>query len=335
MVRMAVLGCGRIGQMHAQNILKHPETSLRGVFDIDDNSASAIAKKLSVKKITSVNEVFESDEIDAVLVASATSTHADYIEMAIRYGKPILCEKPIDLDLNRVNKLAEIVERSSVLIQIGFNRRFDPGHRSAKMALSNGEIGDLHQVIITSRDPEMPPFSYYKDAGGLMRDMTIHDFDLARFMLGSEPVEVFAVAGGLIDPEMMEDLDDHDSAMIIMKTEEGKQCLINNSRIAVYGYDQRVELLGTKGMIQSNNKKPTEILRFTKNSVEVGEPYQYFFLERYAESFMAEITAFVESLKENKPAAVSFNDGHKALILAEAAYLSLKQRRLVKIEEVI
>ena len=335
MVRMAVLGCGRIGQMHARNIVQHPETSLSAVFDVNAASATEVAEKYSARKIHNISEIFESNEIEAVLVASATATHADYIEMAIQSGKPVLCEKPIDLDLDRVNKTAELVRDTSVLVQIGFNRRFDPGHQSAKKALADGDIGDLHQVIITSRDPEMPPDTYYKEAGGLMRDMTIHDFDLARFMLESEPTEVFAVAGGLINPKLMGALNDHDSAMIVLRTEDGKQCFINNSRTAVYGYDQRVELLGTKGMIQSNNRKPHEMVRFSRDNVEVAEPYQFFFLERYSESFMAEITAFVKSVKENKPAEVSFEDGHKALILAEAAYLSLKERRLVKIEEVL
>ncbi len=335
MLRMAVLGCGRIGQMHARNIAQHPETSLSAVFDVNDTSATEVAEKYSARKIHNISEIFESNEIEAILVASATATHADYIEMAIQSGKPVLCEKPIDLDLDRVNKTAELVRDTSVLIQIGFNRRFDPGHQSAKKALADGDIGDLHQVIITSRDPEMPSDKYYKEAGGLMRDMTIHDFDLARFMLESEPTEVFAVAGGLINPKLMGALNDHDSAMIVLRTEDGKQCFINNSRTAVYGYDQRVELLGTKGMIQSNNRKPHEMVRFSRDNVEVAEPYQFFFLERYSDSFMAEITAFVKSVKENKPAEVSFEDGHKALILAEAAYLSLQERRLVKIEEVL
>jgi myo-inositol 2-dehydrogenase/D-chiro-inositol 1-dehydrogenase len=334
MLRVAVLGCGRIGKMHARNIKAHSETSLVAVYDINAKSAASVAEDCSTQSIDNIDEIFESDKIDALLVASSTATHADYIERAVQNGKPVLCEKPIDLSLNRVNRTAEIIKNTKVQVQLGFNRRFDPGHQAAKKAVVEGKIGDLHQVIITSRDPEMPPRSYYEDAGGLLRDMTIHDFDLARFMLDDEPVDVFAVAGGLIDPALMNDLGDHDSAMIVMRTEDGKQCFINNSRTAVYGYDQRVELLGTNGMVQSNNRKPHEMQTFSKKASAISEPYQFFFLERYSESFMAEISSFVDSIRNDKPAKVGFEDGRKALILAEAAYISLEEKRLVKVTEV-
>ena len=198
------------------------------VYDIDAAAAAAVAEREGARVAASAQEILASAEVDAVLIATATPTHADYIEMAVEAGKPALCEKPIDLDLARVEACRARIAGSSVPVQIGFNRRFDPGHRAARNAVLAGDIGDLHQVIITSRDPELPPRAYLEAAGGLFRDMTIHDFDLARFLLGEEPVEVFAVAGALIDPALGAALNEVDSAMIVMRTASGKQCHINN-----------------------------------------------------------------------------------------------------------
>ncbi len=332
-MRMAVIGCGRIGRMHAANIRLHPETDLAMVFDEHAPSAEATAAENGCVMAASADDVFASPDIDAVLVASITATHADYIERAVAAGKPVLCEKPIDLDLDRVNSCAKRIAGSGVPVQIGFNRRFDPGHRAARDAAANGEIGMLHQVIITSRDPGMPPRSYYESAGGLLRDMTIHDFDLARFMLGDEPTEVMAVAGRLIDPALMDELDDHDTAMIILRTADGKQCHINNSRTSTYGYDQRVELLGSKGMVTSGNRKPHEARRYSGSAVEAATPYLDFFIERYQEAFMAEIGAFARAVRDGAPPEVGFEDGRRALVLAEAAYRSIAERRSVMVSE--
>ncbi|MDB4830378.1 inositol 2-dehydrogenase [Paracoccaceae bacterium] len=334
MLNIAVLGCGRIGRMHADNIARHADAELAMVYDVHLLSASAVAEQHGVPAASSPQDIFSSGHVDAVLVATTTETHADFIEMAVAAGKPVLCEKPIDLSLARVNACAERISGSDVLIQLGFNRRFDPGHRAARQGLLNGDIGDLHQVIITSRDPEMPPRSYYESAGGLLRDMTIHDFDLARFILGETPTEVMAMGGRLIDPALMEELDDLDSAMIVMRTADGKQCQINNSRTAVYGYDQRLELLGSTGMLISDNRKRYELRRYSAQESETSQPYLHFFLERYHEAFMAEIAAFVEAVKNHKPAEVGFEDGRQALLLAEAAYLSIFEKRLVQVEEV-
>lgn len=334
MLRIAVLGCGRIGQMHADNVHRHPKSTLAAVFDVYQPAAEAVSKRLGVPVAATAEEIFKNPEIDAVLVATATPTHADYIEQAVAAGKPILCEKPIDLDLARVEECKRRIEGKNGFIQLGFNRRFDPGHRGACRSKDAGEIGDLHQVIITSRDPALPPVDYLKAAGGLFRDMTIHDFDLARFMLGEDPTEVYAIADALIDPELGAELNEVDTAMIIMKTASGKQCHINNSRTAVYGYDQRVELLGTSGMVISDNRKPHEVKKYSANAVEVSEPYQFFFLERYNEAFMASIDSFVDSIEAGRPPEVGFEDGRQALILAEAAYLSLKEKRVVLVSEI-
>lgn len=320
--------------MHAANVARHPRAKLVAVYDVNAQAAATVAQALGVKAADSAAEVFADVNVDAVLIATATPTHADYIEMAIAAGKAVLCEKPIDLNLARVNACAAKIGNTSIPIQLGFNRRYDPGHAAARSAMLAGDIGDLHQVIITSRDPAIPPRAYLEAAGGLFRDMTIHDFDLARFMLGEEPTEVFAVGGALIDPALGAALNEVDSAMFILRTASGKQCHINNSRTAVYGYDQRVELMGSNGMIISDNRKPHEMRRYSAKAVESSEPYQFFFLERYNEAFMAEIDGFVDCVEKGATPLASFEDGRRALILAEAAYLSMKERRLVQVSEV-
>lgn len=334
MVRIAVLGCGRIGRMHAANVAAHPKAALAGVYDVDAAAAADVAAAHGVRAAGSAAELLASAEVDAVLIATATPTHADYIEAAVAAGKAALCEKPIDLDLARVERCRAAIAGTTTPVQLGFNRRFDPGHRAARAAVAAGEIGELHQVVITSRDPEMPPRSYYEVAGGLLRDMTIHDFDLARFMLGDEPVEVVAMAGGMIDPALMGALGDVDTAMILMRTADGKQCHINNSRTAVYGYDQRVELLGTRGMVQSGNRRPHEATRFGPAATGAGEPYLFFFIERYVEAFRAELDAFIACVETGAQPEVGFEDGRRALILAEAAYRSIAERRLVRVDEI-
>ncbi len=334
MLRIAVLGCGRIGQMHAANVARHPRAELACVYDVHQPSAERVAKAQGVVAAASAEEVFGSDNVDAVLIATATPTHADYIETAIAAGKAVLCEKPIDLSLARVDACAKKIRGTSIPIQLGFNRRYDPGHSAARKAMLAGDIGELHQVVITSRDPALPPRAYLEAAGGLFRDMTIHDFDLARFMLGEEPTEVFALANALIDPALGAELNEVDSAMIVLRTASSKQCHINNSRTAVYGYDQRVELMGSEGMLVSDNRKPHELRRYTAMTVEAGEPYQLFFLERYLEAFMAEIDGFVDCVEKGAAPLATFEDGRRALVLAEAAYLSMREKRLVQVSEV-
>jgi myo-inositol 2-dehydrogenase/D-chiro-inositol 1-dehydrogenase len=320
--------------MHAANVSRHARTSLAMVYDIDAGAAGEVAANLGVRVARTSDEVFDSGDVDAVLVATATPTHADYIERAVAAGKPVLCEKPIDLDLARVDLCGGRIAGSRVPVQIGFNRRFDPGHRAAREAVAAGEIGTLHQVIITSRDPALPPVAYLRQAGGLFRDMTIHDFDLARFMLGEEPEEVFALAGALVNPDLGKELGEVDSAMFVLRTASGKQCHINNIRCAVYGYDQRVELVGQSGMVLSDNRKPHEVRRFLAQRTEAAEPYLLFFLERYSEAFMAEIDAFVDTVERGGTASPGFEDGRRALILAEAAYVSLREERIVRVAEI-
>ncbi|MDQ6436396.1 inositol 2-dehydrogenase [Mesorhizobium sp. LHD-90] len=334
MVGIAVLGCGRIGRMHAQNIASHPRASLAGVFDVNRAAAEDVANKLDAKVYESAEAVLASTDVDAVLIATSTPTHADLLEQAVAASKPVLCEKPIDLSLERVNACAKAIAGSDIPIMLGFVRRFDPGHRAVRDAVRAGDIGDLHQVVITSRDPGMPPVSYAEASGGIFRDMTIHDFDMARFILDEEVTEVFATGSRLVDPPLMKRLNDYDTVSVILKTASGKQCIINNSRQAVYGYDQRVEALGTAGMASSENRRPNMMTLHRADFTGRGAPLLNFFINRYVEAFTAEIGAFVDAVETGAAPEVGFEDGRQALILAEAAIVSAAQGRSVKISEI-
>jgi myo-inositol 2-dehydrogenase / D-chiro-inositol 1-dehydrogenase len=334
MIRIAVLGCGRIGVMHAANIAAHPRATLAGVFDIHGPAAEAVAAKTGAKVFPSADAVFASRDVDAVLIATATDTHADLLELAVAAGKPILCEKPIDLSLARVNQCAAKISESAVPIQMGFVRRFDPGHAAVRKAIESGDIGDLHQVVITSRDPGLAPEAYLKVSGGILRDMTIHDLDMARFILGEEVTAVFATGSRLVDPGLMEKLGDHDTVTVVLTTDTGRQAIITNSRRATYGYDQRVEALGTKGMAISENRRPHEMTLHTAEFTERAEPLLNFFIERYREAFDAEISEFVEAVEQKRAPSVGFEDGRLALVLAEAALKSIAERRVVAVKEI-
>ena len=331
MIRFALLGCGRIGKMHARGLVQAQGASLEIVFDPVVEAAREVATSLGCRLAKTADEAIEA--ADAVLIATSTPTHADLIERAARAGRAIFCEKPIDLAIERVERCREEVGRYNVPIQIGFNRRFDPGHRAARDAARAGDIGTLQQVVITSRDPGFAPRSYIRDSGGIFRDMTIHDFDLARFMLDEEPIEVFAAGAALIDPTIATEFDDVDNAMVIMRTAGGKLCHINNSRSASYGYDQRVELFGSAGMVISDNKRTHELQRFSKVSTGASEPYLNFFVERYAEAFALEIASFVKSVATRSPCEVTFDDGYQALLLAEAAIRSIKSGAFEKVPQ--
>ena len=334
MIRIAVLGCGRIGVMHAANIAAHPRARLAGVQDINVAAAEKTAAATGAPVFASAAEIFASPDVDAVLIATATDTHADLLEQSVAAGKPVLCEKPIDLSLARVNRCAEKIRGTKLPIQIGFVRRFDPGHRAVHNAVRAGEIGELHQVLVTSRDPGLAPEAYLKVSGGILRDMTIHDFDMARFILGEEPETVFAVGARLVDPALMQRLGDHDTITVVMTTASGKQALIMNSREALYGYDQRVEAFGSKGMAVSENRRPHLMLMSGKGFTDRAAPLLDFFIERYREAFDAEIDAFVDAIEKERPADVGFEDGRRALTLAEAAIKSIGEGRAVKVSEV-
>lgn len=334
MIGIAVLGTGRIGRMHADNIAAHPRARLAGVYDIHAPSAAEVAGKLGVPQFDSVQAVLASDEVSAVLIASSTATHADLIEQAVEAGKAILCEKPIDLSLDRVNACAAKIAGTSLPIMLGFVRRFDSGHAGVRKAIESGQIGELHQVTITSRDPGMAPDAYIEASGGIFRDMTIHDFDMARFILGEKVTEVTATGSRLVDPALMQRCDDFDTVTVVLRTASGKQAIITNSRRAVYGYDQRVEAFGSAGMVISENRTLDHVRLYGAEFTDRAAPLKNFFIDRYADAFAAEISAFVDAIEQGKPVPVGFEDGRQALLLAEAAILSAAECRTVATREI-
>lgn len=331
-IKFALLGCGRIGVLHARNVAKADGARLETVFDPNTTAAEAVARVHGCGVSASVEDAI--GKADAVLIATSTATHADLIELAAKAGKPILCEKPIDLSLDRVRACRKAIEGYNVPIQIGFNRRFDPGHRAARNACAAGKIGKLEQVVITSRDPGMPPRGYTAVSGGIFRDMTIHDFDVARFMLDDEPTEVLAIGSALVDPTIASDFGDFDSIMVVMRTTDGKLCHINNSRRSAFGYDQRIELFGSEGMVISDNKKAHELKFFGSTTTDAAEPYLNFFIERYAEAYEAEIAAFIATIRDGRPIQATFDDGYRALVLAEAAIESAKTGKKVEVRNI-
>lgn len=331
MLRFALFGAGRIGRMHADNLVRHPKAELAYVYDVAGEAAKACATRHGAKVASGIEQALGDKSVDAVLIASSTDTHIDLIQASVEAGKAVLCEKPIDLDIGRVDACWQRIKERDPKVMIGFNRRFDPSFKAVHDAIRAGEIGDLRQVIITSRDPEVPPVAYMQVAGGLLRDMTIHDFDLSRYLLGEEPVKVACFAQALIAQEV-KDLNDHDTAMIILETASGRQCCINNYRRAVYGYDQRIEAIGETGMLKAENRRPNTLERWDEAATEQKAPILYFFIERYQEAYNAEIQAFVDAVETGKPMPVGFEDGRKALLLANAAYRSLASGRAEAVE---
>jgi myo-inositol 2-dehydrogenase/D-chiro-inositol 1-dehydrogenase len=333
-VRVAVIGAGRIGKIHIENLSRIPAVELAYVVDVQLDMVKEWAKNLKIEKIVADPQIAINDRnVDAVIICSPTDTHADLIVKASEAGKDIFCEKPIDKDLNKIKKALKAVKEHGVKLQIGFNRRFDHNFYKIKKLVENGEIGNVHIVNITSRDPDLPPLEYVKSSGGIFADMTIHDFDMARYLVNSDVTEVYAVGNVLIDPKISE-VGDFDTAVTVLKFKNGTICTIDNSRKAVYGYDQRVEVFGTKGSALAHNDRPTNVVVSNENGVCEDKPL-YFFLERYKESFAREMEQFIECVKEGKLPSVNGEDGLNAMAIAIAANKSAKEKRVVKIEEVI
>lgn len=331
MTRFAVLGTGRIGEMHAEIISQQPDAEVTWCYDVDADRAGITAEKVGARASTDVDSILAADDVDAVLIASPTNTHVELILKSAEAGKPILCEKPIDVDIAKVEDCREKLRAFDVPLQLGFNRRFDPSHRAVAEAVARGEIGPLELLVITSRDPGPPPPRPILEAcGGLFRDTTIHDFDMARYVLGEEPVEVYAMAANRVDPIFAE-LDDVDTAMIVMRAESGALVHINNSRRTNYGYDQRVEAFGGEGMVRSNNLRPTEVSRYSGAGTQRRDELLYFFIERYRAAYEGEIRDFIESLRAKRAPSVSFEDGRRALLLSEAAITSFRENRPVTV----
>jgi myo-inositol 2-dehydrogenase / D-chiro-inositol 1-dehydrogenase len=330
MLRIAVIGAGRIGKIHAANVARHPRTRLSAVADPIEAAARALAQAHRCEWTTQVDDLIAGKDLDAVVICTPTNTHVDLIERAATAGKAILCEKPIDLDIAKVERCLAALARMPVPLLVGFNRRFDPSAAALKRAIDDGLIGALRQVIITSRDPAPPPLASIPSTGGLFRDMTIHDFDMGRWLLGEEPVEVWATASCLVDPQIAA-LGDVDTAMVVMRSAGGRQCHINNCRQAAYGYDQRLEAFGSSGMVANENLRPTTLRRSGAAGTEARDPLLPFFLERYAESYVRELDAFVAAVLDKKPVAVGAEDGRRALVLADAALEAVTSGRAVRV----
>lgn len=328
MLRFSVFGAGRIGRVHAANIAAHPRAELAFVVDVDQEAARSVTAQLGGQ--ASADPEAAVAGCDAVLIASPTPTHVELIQLAVKHGKPIFCEKPIDLDLQRVDQVLARVEEAGVPFFVGFNRRFDPSFAKLKAELAEGRIGSLEMLTITSRDPSPPPPAYVKASGGLFRDMMIHDFDMVRWLIGGDPVELHASASNLVDPGIGAE-GDVDTAVVLMKSASGALVQITNSRRAVYGYDQRIEAFGSEGMLLAENQPESTVVRYGKDGV-VAEKPQHFFLERYAAAYRAELEHFVSGLESGDPVLLTGpRDGRQALALAEAALASLAKNAPVQI----
>ena len=332
-LRIGVIGAGRIGALHAE-LLAHEVAGaeLVAVYDPVDERAGELAARLAVERTADAGELIGDPGVDAIAVCSSTDTHAALIEAAADAGKPIFCEKPVSLDLRAVEHLNSLVDGAGLVLQVGFNRRFDPSHASVRAAVADGSVGEPHLLRITSRDPEPPPADYVRVSGGLFLDMTAHDFDLARFVVGSEVVEVFARGAARIDPRLARG-DDIDTALISLVHEDGCMTAIDNSRRALYGYDQRVEVFGSAGMARSENQPQHSGMLFTEAG-EGAPALKSFFLDRYRESYRRGWLAFVAAVATGAPTAVGGEDARRALLIGLAAKRSLAEGRTVRVEEI-
>jgi myo-inositol 2-dehydrogenase/D-chiro-inositol 1-dehydrogenase len=332
-IRVGVLGTGRIGRMHAELLSgRVAGATLAAVYDASPERAEETAALLGVPATESAAGLFGSTGVDAIAVCTSTDTHVDAVVAAAATGKAIFCEKPISLELADVDRALAAVSRAGVLFQVGFNRRFDPAHQSVREAVTSGAIGDVHLVRISSRDPAPPPLEYAAHSGGLFLDMTIHDFDMARYVTGSDVVEVFARGDVRITPELA-DLGDIDTAVVTLVHESGALTVIDNSRQAVYGYDQRVEAFGSLGMAASENPLAhTGLVRTVDGTRTATLPY--FFLERYVPSYLGQWDAFVTAVRHDLPAPVGGADGRAPLVIGLAAKRSLDEGRPVRVDEI-
>jgi len=328
-VRFAVLGAGRIGQVHARAIHADREADFVAVADAVGAAAESVAGEYGAE-VRDIDSIAGSDDIDAVVICTPTDTHADLIEQFAHAGKAIFCEKPIDLDADRVRECLATVEKTKATLMVAFQRRFDPDFMALKERVSAGVIGDVEMVVLTSRDPAPPPLDYIKRSGGIFRDMTIHDLDVARWLLGEPVTTVQAAASVLVDAAIGE-AGDFDTANVILTTASGRQATINNSRRAGYGYDQRIEVFGSKGMVSALNTHESRTVVATAEGY-TQPPLQDFFMTRYVDAYANEIAAFVQCVKNGAVPDPSGDDGLQALILADAALQSVTEQRVVHVD---
>ena len=330
MVRIGILGAGRIGQVHARAVSETAGAKLVAISDPFVDAAQNLAEKYGCD-VRAVDEIAAAPDVDGVLICTPTDLHADQIEQFCRAGKAVFCEKPIDLSVSRVKSCLAVVEEAGGTLMLGFNRRYDADFNALKSAIDAGRIGDVEMVTITSRDPGPPPLDYIARSGGIFCDMTIHDFDVARWMLGEEVETVMAQASVLVDPAIGE-AGDFDSLNVILRTASGKQAAITNSRRATYGYDQRIEVHGSKGKAEAGNTHEARI-EVATGSGFVRPPLLDFFMTRYTAAYAAEISAFVMCVQTGSIPPTTGDDGLQALILAKAALISATEGRAVKTSE--
>ena len=331
-VRFAILGAGRLGQVHARAVTSTPDATLVAIADPVADAAQRVADAYGCD-IRSIDEIAASDDVGAVAICTPTNTHADLIEQFAKAGKAVFCEKPIDLSLERVKTCLKTVEAEDATLMVGFNRRFDPDFMALKKSIDDGRIGDVEMITLTSRDPGPPPYEYIKVSGGIFRDMTIHDFDVARWLLGEEVETVQAAASVLTDTKIGE-LGDFDSINVILTTASGKQCTITNSRRATYGYDQRIEVLGSKGSVSAENHREANI-EIADSTGYLRPPLLNFFMSRYVNAYANEIAAFVGAVANGSPTPTTGHDGMMALALADAALKSVAEGSVVKVSDVV
>ncbi len=336
MLNIGIIGAGRIGKVHAESITYHvKDAKVTAIADPYMNEATtAWANSLGIQEVhTDYHNILLDDKIQAVLICSSTDTHADIAIEAIKANKHVFCEKPISQDLSKIKAVMEALSKSSVKFQVGFNRRFDHNFEAVKHAVEEGKIGDVHIVKVTSRDPEAPPIEYVKVSGGMFLDMTIHDFDMVRYLTSSDVVEVYASGTALVNPAI-KDAGDIDTAIINLKLANGALAVIDNSRKADYGYDQRAEVFGSKGQVAVTNDAGSTAVLSTSSGV-TGEKPLYFFLERYMASFSKEVSLFVQAVINNTEVPVNINDGLQPVLIAKAAKKSLEENRPVQLSEII
>ena len=331
MLKVGLLGAGRIGQVHAAVIAAHEGSTLAAISDVYAPAAEELAAKYHAQ-VKSSDEIIADDAINAVLIATSTDTHSDLIEAATQAGKAVMCEKPVDLSLERARACLKAVSATGSPVMIGFNRRFDPSFAAIRDSLAAGQIGKAELLSVTSFDPAPPPVEYIKVSGGLFRDMMIHDFDMTNFIMGETPVSISASGACLVDPEIGR-AGDIDTAVVTLSYADGKLAVIKNSRRAAYGYDQRLELLGADGLLQAQNMLENTVVKSTGQGVISAKP-TYFFIERYMPAYKAEWAAFVAAVQEGNDMPVSLQDGVQALAMAEAAQRSFDSSRPVRLADV-
>lgn len=333
-LRIGIIGAGRIGKVHAETLaFRLPEATVSAIADVNGDAAKEVAERFRIPRaVLDSGEIINDPSIDAVLICSPTETHAELVIQAARAGKHIFCEKPIDHSLSRIDLALHEVRKFGVKFQVGFNRRFDANFSRVRAAVTEGEIGTPHLMHIVSRDPGPPPISYVKVSGGIFLDMTIHDFDMARFLVGDEVESIYTAGGVRVDPEIGK-AGDLDTVVIVLQFRNGVIGTIDNSRQAVYGYDQRVEILGSKGAITTENCYPNQAILSTGTAVQRDLPL-HFFMDRYTESFVSELRAFVQAILRNKPVPVNGMDGRIAVVMGLAARKSYDERRPVQLNEV-